>query len=31
MRDGLVCRRRGGNEFTVVIPDDTELRAELLT
>ena len=31
VRDGLVCRVRGGDEVAIVIPDDSELRTELLT
>ena len=31
MRDGLVCRMRGGDEVAIVVPDDSMLRAELLT
>ena len=29
--NGLVCCVRGGDEVAIVIPDDSELRTELLT
>ena len=29
--DSLVCRLRGGNEVTLVVPDISELRSDLLT
>ena len=31
MRDGLVCRALHGEEVALVVPDDTDLRADLLT
>ena len=31
LRDGLVCRLRGGNEVTLVVPDDAVLCSDLLT
>ena len=31
MRDGLVCRALHGEEVALVVPDDSDLRAALLT
>ena len=31
MRDGLVCRALHGEEVALVVPDDNDLRAALLT
>ena len=31
MRDGLVCRALHGEEVALVVPDDSDLRTELLT
>ena len=31
MRDGLVCRALHGEEGALVVPDDSDLRAALLT
>ena len=31
MRDGLVCRAMHGEEVALVVPDDSDLRAALLT
>ena len=31
MRDGLVCRSLHGEEVALVVPDDSDLRAALLT
>ena len=31
MRDGLVCRALYGEEVALVVPDDNDLRADLLT
>ena len=31
MHDGLVCRALHGEEVALVVPDDNDLRADLLT
>ena len=31
MRDGLLCRALHGEEVALVVPDDSDLRAALLT
>ena len=31
MRDGLICRALHGEEVALVVPDDPDLRTELLT
>ena len=31
IRDGLVCRLRGGNKVALVVPDYDDLRSDLLT
>ena len=31
MRDGLICRALHGEEVALVVPDDNDLRADLLT
>ena len=31
VRDGLICRMLHGEEVALVVPDDHDLRADLLT